>query len=41
LPPDGKRSLVIKAPDGPESGVRLQAVVNWFEELRRMAPAGK
>jgi Tol biopolymer transport system component len=37
--PDGKRFLVINAQDGPETGVRLQAVVNWFEELRRMAPA--
>jgi hypothetical protein len=35
---DGKRFLVINAPEGSETGVRLQAVVNWFEELRRMAP---
>lgn len=39
--PDGKRFLVINPPDGPESGVRLQAVVNWFEELRRLALAAK
>jgi len=38
---DGKRFLVINAPEGSETGVRLQAVVNWFEELRRIAPAGK
>jgi hypothetical protein len=38
---DGKRFLVIHAPEGSEAGVRLQVVVNWFEELRRMAPAGK
>ena len=37
--PDGKRFLVITAPEGQETGVRLQAVVNWFEELRRLVPA--
>ena len=37
--PDGQRFLVITAPAGPESGVRLEAVVNWFEELRRLVPA--
>ena len=31
---------VITAPDEPETGARLQAVVNWFEELRRLVPAG-
>jgi hypothetical protein len=36
---DGKRFLVTTARDVPETGVRLQAVVNWFEELRRLAPA--
>ena len=39
--PDGKRFLVINAPGSAETGVRLQAVVNWFEELRRLAPIGK
>jgi serine/threonine-protein kinase len=39
--PDGKRFLVINAPGSAEIGVRLQAVVNWFEELRRLVPAGK
>ena len=39
--PDGKRFLVINAPEGPETGARVQAVVNWFEELRRLAPPGK
>jgi serine/threonine-protein kinase len=37
--PDGKRFLVIAAPDGKESGVRLHAVVNWFEQLRSLVPA--
>ena len=36
--PDGKRFLAITTPEGQESGVRLQAVVNWFDELRRLAP---
>jgi hypothetical protein len=36
--PNGKRFLVITALDKPEAGVTLQAVVNWFEELRRLAP---
>jgi serine/threonine-protein kinase len=36
--PDGQRFLVITSPEGQESGVRLQAVVNWFEELRRLVP---
>ena len=31
---------VIMAPDEQETGVRLHAVVNWFEELRRLVPAG-
>jgi serine/threonine-protein kinase len=39
--PDGKRFLVINAPGSAETGVKLQAVVNWFEELRRLAPLGK
>ena len=38
---DGKRFLVISAPGSAENGMKLQAVVNWFEELRRLAPAGK
>ena len=38
---DGKRFLVINAPESSETGVRLQAVVNWFEELRQVAPLGK
>jgi hypothetical protein len=38
ISPDGKRFLVITALDKPETGVTLQAVVNWFEELRRLVP---
>jgi len=36
--PDGERFLVINAPDNEETGVKMQAVVNWFEELRRRVP---
>jgi serine/threonine-protein kinase len=39
--PDGNRFLVISAPGALETSVRLQAVVNWFEELRHLAPAVK
>jgi serine/threonine-protein kinase len=39
--PDGKRFLVITAPGSAETSVKLQAVVNLFEELRRLAPSGK
>ena len=38
---DGNRFLVVSAPDGSETGASMQAVVNWFEELRRMAPPAK
>jgi serine/threonine-protein kinase len=39
--PDGKRFLVISGAASAETGVKLQAVVNWFEELRRLAPGEK
>jgi hypothetical protein len=38
---DGKRFLVISSSASAGTGVRLQLVVNWFEELRRLAPAGQ
>jgi serine/threonine-protein kinase len=38
---DGNRFLVVSAPDASETGASMQAVVNWFEELRRMAPPAK
>lgn len=38
--PDGNRFLVVASPDEQETGMKLQAVVNWFEGLRRRAPAG-
>ena len=39
--PDGKRFLVVKEPETVASEAKMQAVVNWFEELRQKAPAGK
>jgi eukaryotic-like serine/threonine-protein kinase len=35
--PDGKRFLVVKEPEASASEAKMQAVVNWFEELRRKA----
>jgi len=39
--PDGKRFLVVKEPETAASEAKMQAVVNWFEELRQKSPAGK
>ncbi len=39
--PDGKRFLVVKEPEAAASEAKMQAVVNWFEELRQKAPANK
>jgi len=39
--PDGKRLLVVKEPEAAAGEAKLQAVVNWFEELRQKAPAGR
>jgi eukaryotic-like serine/threonine-protein kinase len=36
--PDGQRFLMIRAADPSEGTVRLNAVVNWFEELKRLVP---
>jgi hypothetical protein len=33
--PDGKRLLVVKEPEAAAGEAKLQAVVNWFEELRQ------
>jgi len=38
--PDGKRFLVVKEPEAAR-GVKLQVVVNWFEELKQKAPNAK
>ncbi len=37
--PDGQRFLVEQIPAAEEGGRRLEAVVNWFDELRLRAPA--
>jgi hypothetical protein len=37
--PDAKRFLVEQVPGAEEGGRRLEAVVNWFDELRLRAPA--
>jgi serine/threonine-protein kinase len=37
--PDGQRFLMVRAADVAEGTVRLNAVVNWFEELDRLVPS--
>jgi len=39
--PDGKRFLVVKEPEATASEAKMEAVVNWFDELRRRVPTGK
>jgi hypothetical protein len=41
--PDGKRFLMVKGPATPAQSPANQVtvVLNWFEELRRRAPAVK
>jgi serine/threonine-protein kinase len=38
---DGQRFLVIASPENQESSLKLVAVVNWFDELRRLVPRSK
>ena len=38
---DGQRFLVVKPADSSESSIELVVVLNWFEELRRLAPAAE
>jgi hypothetical protein len=38
---DGQRFLVVKPADSTESSIELVVVLNWFEELRRLAPAAE
>ena len=38
--PDGQRFLMVKS-DTPTVPRQLHLVVNWFEELKRLVPAGK
>ena len=40
--PDGQRFLMVKAPMTlAAGGTQVSVVLNWFEELKRRAPAGK
>jgi len=38
--PDGQQFLMIKGSE-QESATQLNVVLNWSDELRRLAPAGK
>ena len=38
--PDGQRFLMLKTVEQNESPAQINVVVNWFEELKRFAPAG-
>ena len=38
LSPDGKRLLVMRPRQPPVRSSEIHAVLNWFEELRRLAP---
>jgi hypothetical protein len=37
--PDGQHFLIEQIPGAEDGGRRLEAVVNWFDELRLRAPA--
>jgi hypothetical protein len=40
--PDGQRFLMIKPNDaGDAAPAQINVVLNWFEELKRLAPTGK
>ena len=39
--PDGQRFLMIKAGEQESAATQLNVVLNWSDELRRLAPAGK
>jgi eukaryotic-like serine/threonine-protein kinase len=39
--PDGKRFLVVKNPETPAGGARMQFTENWFEELERRVPRAR
>ena len=38
---DGQRFLMIKASEQESAATQLNVVLNWSDELRRLAPAGK
>jgi hypothetical protein len=37
---DGQRFLMIKASEQESAATQLNVVLNWSDELRRLAPAG-
>jgi len=39
--PDGKRFLMLKAPDDDQGARQIVVVQNWFEELKRRMAAGR
>jgi len=39
--PDGKRFLMVKGSEQESAATQLNVVLNWSDELRRLAPAGK
>ena len=39
--PDGQRFLMVKAGEQESAATQLNVVLNWSDELRRLAPAGK
>jgi len=39
--PDGQRFLMIKGSEQESAATQLNVVLNWSDELRRLAPAGK
>jgi len=40
LSPDGEKFVMIKSASGTDASMRLQIVLNWFEELKRLVPTG-
>jgi Tol biopolymer transport system component len=38
---DGQRFLMIKEAEGQPAAIQLVVVLNWFEELKRLVPAGE
>ncbi len=39
--PDGQRFLVVEGPEQELAVHQIQVITNWFEELKRLVPAGK
>jgi hypothetical protein len=40
--PDGQRILMVKPSESAEAGpTQINVVLNWFEELKQIVPAGR